>query len=176
MVWSNDAHPFVRESRTFDMMGRLFQDRCMLNDIGVKIKLVRSKDFFYLMGAASKVKIMHVSLFVRKVKLITPSVFLPHAKILEREFTKYPIRRVVCKSFSIPQNHMDVSHEKFSGQLPTRIVIGLVDNRAYNGDLTRNPFNFEHLNLNEIALYLDGQQQHAVLPSSYRYSQTTSSA
>jgi len=97
MVWSNDAHPFVRESRTFDMMGRLFQDRCMLNDIGVKIKLVRSKDFFYLMGAASKVKIMHVSLFVRKVKLITPSVFLPHAKILEREFTKYPIRRVVCK-------------------------------------------------------------------------------
>ena len=75
------------------------------------------------------------------------------------------IRRVVCKSFTIPQNYMylDVSHEKlFSGQLPTRIVIGLVDNRAYNGDRQRNPFNFQHINLNEIAVYLDGQQQHAV--------------
>jgi len=30
----------------------------------------------------------------------------------------------------------------FSGQLPTRIVIVLVDNRAYNGDRQRNPFNF----------------------------------
>ena len=66
---------FVRKSRTFDMMlGRLhadifFQDRYMLNEVGVKIKLVRSKDSFCLMGAASKVKIMHASLFVRKVKL-----------------------------------------------------------------------------------------------------------
>ena len=34
------------------------------------------------------------------------------------------------------RNHMDVSYEKlFSGHLPTRIMIGLVDNRAYNGDL-----------------------------------------
>jgi len=43
-------------------------------------------------------------------------------------------------------------------------VIGLVDNRAYNGDRQRNPFNFQHFNLNEIAVYLDGQQQHAVRP------------
>ena len=160
---------FVRESHTFDTMGRLhgnilFQDRYTRNEIGVKMKLLRGKDTFYHMGGARKVKIMHVSLFVKKVKL-TPSVFLPHAKTLERGSAKYPIRRVVCKSFTIPQNHMDVSHEElFSGQLPTRVVIGLVDNRAYNGDLTRNPFNFEHFNLNEIALYLDGQQQHAVLP------------
>ena len=46
----------VLESRTFDMMGRLhaamfFQDRYLLNEVGVKIKLVRSKDLFCLMGA-----------------------------------------------------------------------------------------------------------------------------
>jgi len=67
---------------------------------------------------------------------------------------------------------MDVSHEKlFSGQLPTRIVIGLVDNRAYNGDLVRNAFNYQHFNLNEIALYLEGQQQHAVRPIQPNYEQ-----
>ena len=164
-----------KESRTFDMMGRLhadifFRDRYMLNDVGIKIKLVRSKDVFCLMGAtACKAKIVHASMFVRKVKLM-PSVFLAHAKTLERGTAKYPIRRVVCKSFTIPQNYRDVSHEKlFSGQLPTRIVIGLVTNQAFNGHLERNPFNFQHFSLSEIALYLDGQQQHAVRPIQPNY-------
>ena len=77
---------------------------------------------------------MHASLFVRKVKVM-PSVFLAHAKALERGTAKYPIHRVVCKSFTIPQNYLDVNHEKlFSGQLPTRLVIGLVDNKAFNGN------------------------------------------
>jgi len=153
------------DSRTFDMMGRLladifFQDRYMINKVDVKIKLTRSRDDFCLMGAmVGKVQIVQASMFVRKVKL-----FLAHAKTLERSPEKYPIRRVVCKSFTIPQNYLDVSHGKlFSGQLPTRIVIGLVDNRAYNGDRQRNPFNF-NTNLNEIAVYLGGQQQHAVRP------------
>jgi len=160
----------VRQSRVIDMMGRIhadifFQDRYMLNEVGVKIKLIRSNDAFCLMGdAAYKVKITHASLFVRKVKLM-PSVFLAHAKALERVTAKYPIRRVVCKSFTIPQNYMDVNHEKlFSGQLPTRMVIGLVDNGAFNGNRELNPFNFQHFNLGEIGLYLDGQQQHAVMP------------
>ena len=160
----------AQESRVIDMMGRLhadifFQDRYMLNEVGVKIKLIRSKDTFCLMGDANyKVKITHASLFVRKVQVM-PSVFLAHAKAIERETAKYPIRSVVCKSFTIPQNYLDMNHEKlFSGQLPTRIVIGLVDNRAFNGSRERNPFNFAHFNLHEIGLYLDGQQQHALRP------------
>jgi len=142
-----------------------FQERYMLSEVGVKIKLVRSKDAFCLMGAVPcKVRITHASVFARKVKL-TPSVFLAHAKTLERGSAKYPIRRVVCKSFTIPQNYRDISHEKlFSGQLPTRLVIGLVSNRAFNGHLESNPFNFQHFNLTEISLYLDGQQQHALRP------------
>jgi len=158
----------VRESREFDMMGRLhgdifFQDRYMLNEVGVRIKLVRSKNAFCVMGIG-KAAITHASLFVRKVKLM-PSVFLAHAKTLERGTAKYPIRRVMCKSFAIPQNYLDVNHEKlFSGQLPTRVVIGLVSNRAFNGHTESNPFNFQHFNLSEIALYLDGQQQHAIRP------------
>ena len=40
---------------------------------------------------------------------------------------------------------MDVTHEKlFSDQLPTRIVVRLVNNQAFNGDLGSNTFNFAH--------------------------------
>jgi len=135
-------------SAVMDIMGRLhadifFQERYMLNEVNVKIKLIRSKDAFCLIrGVNYKVKIIHASLFVRKVKLM-PSVFIAHAKALERGTAKYPIRRVACKSFTIPERYRNVNHEKlFSGQLPTRIVIDLVDNRAFNGDRERNPFNF----------------------------------
>ena len=87
-------------------------------------------------------------------------MFLAHAKALENSTAKYPI-----KAFAIPQNYRDVNHEKlFSGRLPTRIVIGLVDNRAFNGDRAHNPFNFQHFNLSEISLYLDGQQQYDLKP------------
>ena len=105
------------------MMGRLhtdlfFQERFMFNEAGVKIKLIRSRDAFCLMGAASKVRIIHTSMFVRNVKLM-PSVFLAHAKaLMENGTAKYPIRRVVCKTFAVPQNYLDVTHEKlFSGHL-----------------------------------------------------------
>jgi len=42
----------ARQSHVFDMMGRIytdifFQERYMLNEVGVKIKLVRSKDAFF---------------------------------------------------------------------------------------------------------------------------------
>ena len=37
-------------------------------------------------------------------------------------------------------------------------MLGLVDNRAFNGDVSLNPYNFQHCNLNYLAVNLDGQQ------------------
>ena len=105
-------------------------------------------------------KIDSAIMFVRKVKL-SPSVFLAHAKALENSTAKYPIRRVMCKTTTIPNGFRDISHEKlFSRQLPTRLVIALVNNAGFNGALDRNPFNFEHFNLMEISVYSDRQQQY----------------
>ena len=87
-------------------------------------------------------------------------MFLAHAKALERGNVKFPIRRAICKTFTIPRGNLDASQESlFSGQLPTRIVIGCVDNDAFNGSYTKNPFNFKHMNLSQLKVYLDGQQQ-----------------
>jgi len=61
---------FVARSREFDMVVRIhgdifFQERYMLNEMGMIIKLVRSKDTFCLMGAVrSKINVTHASLFV----------------------------------------------------------------------------------------------------------------
>jgi hypothetical protein len=164
---------FATQSREIDLMGRIhtdifFQSRYMLNEVNVKIKLTRSRDVFCLMSTgdhAFKVKITAAAMIIRKVK-VSPSVYLAHAKTLESGMAKHPIRRVICKAFTIPAGYLDVSQEKlFSGQLPSRLVVGCVDNRAFNGDVAINPFNFQHFSLSELAVYLDGQQ-HGIKPLS----------
>ena len=117
-------------------------------------------------------KIDSAILFVRKVKL-APSIFLAHAKALENSTAKYPIRRAVCKTVTIPNTFRDINIEKlFSGQLPSRLVIGLVANVAFNGIVNRNPFNFAHYNLMEISVYCDGQQQYGIKPLTTDYTKS----
>ena len=107
---------------------------------------------------------------IRKVK-IAPSIYLAHAKVLESGTAKYPVKRVICKTVTIPTGCLDFMQEKlFSGQLPTRLVIGCVDNKAFNGDYKLNPFNFQHFSASEISLYLDGQQS-AIKPLVMNYAQ-----
>jgi len=162
---------FTNASGVVDMIGKIhsdlfFQDKYILNDVGVRIRLNRNKDAFCLMADAAatfKVKILECKLYVRKVK-ISPSVFIAHNKALEGGNAKYPIRRAVCKTYTIPTGNLDHTQENlFTGQLPTRIVIGCVDNDAFNGRYSKNPFNFKHFNLTQLRVYLDGQQ-HSLIP------------
>ena len=152
--------------REVDMIGRLHcdifhQERYLLNGVDVKIRLIPSKSTFNLMTAAAanfKSVISHASLFVRKVRL-NPSVTLSHAKALERGTAKYPLKRVVVKTFSIPTGNVGaVQDNLFLSQTPNRLVIGLVDSAAFNGENARNPFNFQTFGLSFLSLYLDGKQ------------------
>ena len=152
--------------RDVDMIGRLHcdifhQERYLLNGVDVKIRLIPSKSTFNLMAAADatfKSIITNASMFVRKVRL-NPAVTLSHAKALERGTVKYPLKRVVVKTFSIPTGNVGaVQDNLFLSQTPNRLVIGLVDSAAFNGENARNPFNFQTLGLSFLSLYLDGKQ------------------
>jgi len=115
-------------------------------------------------ATAYRLKINECNLYVRKVKL-SPAVFVAHAKAMEVGNAKYPVRRVVCKTFTVSRGNLNFTQENvFSGQLPTKVVIGLVDNAAYNGSYALNPFNFKHFNMSNLTLYLDGQQSHVIKP------------
>ena len=96
--------------------------------MNVKIKFIRSRDSFSLMGSGNdppKVVIKNAVLLIRKIKP-NSSVFMAHAQTLDTTNAKYLVRRVLCKSVTVPQGFYDVSHEKlFSGQLPNRIIIGI---------------------------------------------------
>ena len=106
-----------------------------------------------------KIWIENVILRVRKVRL-SDSIFLTHAKALEYGNAKYPIQRVECKTFSVTAQSLDITQKNvFLGQIPIRIVIGCVENDAFNGKYIKNPFNFKHYNFNRIVVQVDGQEQ-----------------
>nr|CAB3266070.1 uncharacterized protein F54H12.2-like [Phallusia mammillata] len=152
-------------SRAVEMIGKLhldmmFQNRYLLNGVDVKVRLSRSKDAFSLMAAQDaefRINIRDVRLYARKVHPSAP-VLMGHIKALQRGTAKYPITRGEIKVFSVPRGDLSTNQEGLiRGQIPKRIVIGFVDNDAYNGAYHKNPFNFKHLNVNFLALYQDGR-------------------
>ena len=157
---------FISESKSVEMMGRLHcdifqQDRYLLNKVDMHIKLIRSPEQFHLMadGTAIRTIIEDAVLYVRKVK-INPTIVNEHnQKMSAGHLVKYPVRRAVVNTFTISQGSMSVNKDNIiMGQLPRRVVVGLVTNKAFNGTVDENAFNFQHFNLNYLALYLGGQQ------------------
>lgn len=159
-----ERRKYFAASRPVDMMGYIHGDvfhqgKYLLNGVELKIKFVRSRDSFSLMSKSEfKINVMEASLMVRRVK-INPSVLIEHAKMLEYCTAKYPITRVEVKAFTIPSDVLGKTIDNvYLGQLPQRVVVGLVSNTAYNGSFKHNPFNFDNYNVNFLALYIDGQQ------------------
>ena len=146
------------------MMGRLhvdlfLQDSFLLNGVNVKIRLVRSKDAFSLMADGQnpdyKVQIVDAVLFARKA-VLSPTVQMAHIKALEKGTAMYPIRPVDCKVYSIPQGAMSHTHNNlFLGTLPKRLILWCIDNDAYNGEYSKNPFNAKNNAINFLAIYVE---------------------
>jgi len=138
------------------------QDKMLINGVEVRVRLTRSEDEFCLMyaseGGLFRVDITDATLIMRRVK-VSPGVLLAHSRCLSKTTAKYPITRVEIKNFNLQAGIMSTSLDNiFFGQLPKRIIVGFVDNRAFNGNRTLNPFNFEHINLSYLSLYVDGVQ------------------
>ncbi|XP_018313141.1 uncharacterized protein F54H12.2-like [Mycetomoellerius zeteki] len=132
---------YIQGNRALDLIGHLHcdvfnQDKFLINGVEVRMRLVRSKDSFCLMESKtlSKIRILDASLLVRRTK-ISPSVLLTHARMLNKTTAKYPLTRVEVKTFTI---HAGVVGESIDnailGQLPKRIIVGFVDNKAFNDE------------------------------------------
>lgn len=154
------------KSQTLDMIGQLHcdifqQNRLLLNMVDLKIKMTRSKPEFCLMSSTAeteyKVMLMHASLFIRKVK-VSPGVSLGHAKALEKSAAKYPIDRVLCKTYSVSAGSWSFMQDNvFLGAMPKRVIITCLENAAVNGQYNLNPFLFHHYHANFLSIYVDGQ-------------------
>lgn len=102
-------------------------------------------------------KIIEASLFVRYLT-ISPSVLFAHDNILKKRNIEYEFKRNVIKNFLIPSNVTNHNIENiFNGDLPTNILIFFVENDAFNGDITKNPYHFQHFYISQIQFNYNGR-------------------
>lgn len=150
---------------TIDLIGHLHcdvfnLDKHLLNNVDVFLRLTRSRDGFALMDSTGRfaVKILDAALLVRRVR-VNPSIKIAHASTLAEQTAKYPLTRVQIKSLVIPSGVQAHSLDNIIlGQLPKRVILGFITNKAYNGDRTCNPFNFQNFGINYLSLEVDGGQ------------------
>ena len=146
------------------MMGKqhldmCFQQRHHISGVDVKLRLIRAKDTFCLVGDGQcKVKLNDVAVFCRKARP-SDAVRLAHIKDLQKSTAKYvPLRHVEVKSFTLPRGNLSWTKESAHLGQQKRLIVGFLDNDAYNGSFQKNPFNFKHYNVNHLSLVKDGEQ------------------
>ena len=135
------------------------QGRYLPNGINIKLRFHRQNTAFVLMSSQNifKIEIQEAFMVMRKVK-VSPGVLLGHTDALMKSPAKFPITRKECKVLAIPQGFQSfVKDNIFLGQLPKRVVIGMVHNESFAGTISRNPYNFEHFGVNFMQLYTDGE-------------------
>lgn len=80
-------------------------------------------------------------------------------RLTKMENANFPITRGIVKTRNIPAQERNVLWQNmYTGQLPETIIIGMIDTRAFNGDLKRNYFNFHHFGMESICLRVNSQQ------------------
>lgn len=154
---------FTKTSKTVQMRGRLHldmfqQNKLLLDHVDIMIRLIRSEPQFALMGegGAFKINIKSATLHLCKVK-VSKETALAHEAALREGTAKYPIRRTVTKTYTISAGDNQISKDDvFLGEKPEVVLIALVDAGAYSGDLSKNPFNFEHNKINHLNILVDG--------------------
>jgi hypothetical protein len=154
----------IAGSNTVDMQGPLLSDICqmsryLLNGIEISFKLWPSKNSFRLMSdvneANYKVIIVDALLNVCLIT-ISPEIVMTHNEILETTTAKYPYWRSEIKHFAMsPGQYYFTKDNMFQGKVPTRMIICLVSSEAMSGDFQRNPFNFQHYNIDNITITVD---------------------
>ena len=137
------------------------QERLILNNCRIYVNLFPNSDEFRLIthpeGVIAKVEIDDIKLNVCKVQ-IDPMVMIGISKGLELSPALYPFRKTEIRTHNITKDSFWASYEdQFQGDVPNRLIIGLVDAKSYAGDFGKNPLMFEDFNLKEIGFFVDNE-------------------
>ena len=152
-------------SHSFETMGRIhselfLQPKLIPGNVEIRIKLHRADAGFCLMSKTNTdydIIIEDIQLKVRHCE-IASHIREAHQKALLTRKIRYPINQIQMKFFTNGSGRVDLSEPNLvTGVLPSRVVVGLVRSDAFNGSITKNPFNFQNFALENIILRKNGK-------------------
>ena len=101
-----------------------------------------------------------VTFFMCLVK-VNPGVYNDLILKLEKNTAKYPIVKTELREY-----HLDNGStfkkilNPFSNRVPLRFTIGIVEQTAFNGDVTKEPFAFQKAGIKSITQIVNGEEYH----------------
>lgn len=149
-----------------ELMGKIHgdmfnQSRLLLNNVDLKVILNLEKSNFYMMSKPednSNVKILAATMYMNHVT-INPNILVAHHNVLQKRSAIYPYKRVEVKSYTLYAGNHSLSLDNIvMGQLPNLLIFAMVTSKSYNGTRDKNPFNFQHFNLQRFSLSVNGTQ------------------
>lgn len=156
----------TKYSKSFECLGRIHhelfeQPDLLLNKMTLGLRFHRSDTNFSLISMTPaenyKIEIEQAVLIVMVKKIASDLREALETRLMEGEKVKYVLRHVDMKFFTKGSERADISIPNLcSGVLPSKIVFGLVETNAFNGNLNKNPFNFKPFNLIEMSLQKSG--------------------
>ena len=158
---------WTKTSKAVQLQGRIHsdlfnQEKLILNGVDLMVKLHRHRPEFCLLSAdaapAYKNIIVDAILYIKKIEL-TPSVFNAINTVLNDKNAQYAITGTTPKVFTVPRGQQSQYIDNaFLGEILKRIAICMMENDSYNGNHKKNPFNFQHYNLTQIRISVNGEK------------------
>ena len=129
--------------------------------------MFRSRNEFVIMSkedsTSYKINILDTVFKACKVK-VDSAVLLNHANIITKTPARYNYLKTDVKMTTIADKTSEFYWDDvWNGKRPSRMYVTFVNQAGVNGSYKENPFNFQHFNLSEIVLYVNGEP-HPVRP------------
>lgn len=137
------------------------QNQFLLNNLDILFTVYKQDDRFLLQTLRAndnnvyRLKVHNIRLYVKTVD-VQHSMNVAVLNALEKTSAKYPLRKTEIRSCFLTVGRTEFVHNLFTNVVPRRLIIGMVNNHAYTGDYTRDPFRFEPFDLREIVVNASG--------------------
>ena len=128
----------------------------------MRLKFIRNNDNFVIIADKNddiyKIKLIQLYVEFRKIKVDT-SVLSREMAALERG-EPYVIPFIQGKQVihTVPSGRLSfMLSELFTGPLPKQVIIAFVSHAGFNGNLRKNPYVFENLNIRSLVFKINGE-------------------
>ena len=141
------------------------QEKYLIPGVPLTISFTRHTDDLCILStndADLKIELLDVNLFVNKLELIG-SKLNETKSLLQTNDAKYNYPAVqLFTKIEAPGPLSTTIFPKFgTDDLPSKILIAMVSNAAFNGRKDKNPFNFQSYNLKSVNVTVDGKSIHS---------------
>lgn len=157
---------FTQESKAFDLEGPLYLDcfcldKYLINGVDLQLRLFRSRNEFVLMsnGASKTYKVTILDAIFKACKVsLDSAVLLNHAEALIKTPARYNFLKTDVKMTTISDQTSEFYWDDvWNGKRPSKMYVAFVKQAAVNGSYASNPFNFQHYNVSEIVVTVNGE-------------------